>query len=94
MKIVDGTTVTMPDTFENQAAYPQSRTQKVGLGFAIARLVVLFSLATGAVLESALGPYRGKKTGENQLFRGLMHRLDASDVVLADRYYASYWDLR
>ncbi len=93
VKIVDGTTVTMPDTFENQTAYPQSRTQKAGLGFPIARLVVLFSLATGAVLESALGPYRGKKTGENQLFRGLMHRLDAGDVVLADRYYASYWDL-
>jgi len=31
--LVDGTTVSMPDTPENQEAYPQSRTQQPGLGF-------------------------------------------------------------
>ena len=49
VKIVDGTTVTMPDTEENQAAYPQQHAQKLGLGFPIARMVVLFSLTVGTV---------------------------------------------
>jgi hypothetical protein len=92
VKIVDGTTVTMPDTPENQAAYPQHNVQKPGLGFPIARLVVVFSLGVGTVLEYAIGRYQGKQTGENQLFRGLMDRLESEDVVLADRFYGSYWD--
>src|SRR5207302_10446188 len=46
--LVDGTTVSMPDTPANQAAFPQSRTQKRGLGFPTARLVVLISLWTPA----------------------------------------------
>ena len=53
--IVDGTTVTMPDTPENQRAYPQPRQQKAGCGFPIARVVVLICLATGCVLDAAIG---------------------------------------
>ena len=92
VKLVDGVTVTMPDTAENQAEYPQPSSQEPGLGFPIARMVVIFSLAVGAVLDYAVGPYAGKKTGENQLFRGWMDGLSKDDVVVADRYYASYWD--
>ena len=33
VRLVDGTTVTMPDTPANQAVYPQPRSQKPGLGF-------------------------------------------------------------
>lgn len=64
VKLVDGTTVLMPDTPANQAQFPQSRSQKSGLGFPIARLVGVLSLSSGAVVDDALGPYRGKKTGE------------------------------
>src|SRR4051794_18368955 len=69
VKIADGTTATMADTKANQAEYPQSRTQKPGVGFPILRLVVVFCLATGAVIDAALGPCRGKQTGENALLR-------------------------
>ena len=31
-------------------------------------------------------------TGENQLFRAMLDLLEPHDVVLADRYYASFWD--
>jgi Transposase DDE domain len=94
VKVVDGTTVSMPDTPANQAAYPQSPSQRPGLGFPIARLVVLFCLATGAVLEAAIGKYQGKQTGENALFRRLWEGgLSAGDVSLGDRYYGSYFDL-
>lgn len=93
VKLVDGTTVSMPDTAQNQAAYPQSRSQKAGLGFPIARVVALLSLASGAVLDLAIGKYSGKHTGETALFRQLWRSLFPGDVVVGDRYFASYWDL-
>ena len=89
--MVDGTTASMPDTPENQKEYPQPVPQKPGLGFPMARLVAILSLNCAAVLGLAIGPYAGKQSGELALFRTLMDDLQAGDVVLADRYYASYW---
>ena len=93
VKVVDGSTAIMPDTAANQKAYPQSPSQKPGLGFPIARFVVIFCLATGSVLEAAIGKYQGKQTGENALFRSLWDELEPGDVVLGDRYYGSYFDI-
>ena len=93
VKIVDGTTVSMPDTPANQKAYPQSRGQAPGVGFPIARMVVVFCLACGVALDAALGCYRGKETGENALLRTLAAALGQGDVVLADRYFGGYFDL-
>jgi len=92
VKVVDGATVTMADTPENQCAYPQARTQAPGVGFPIARIVVIFSLAVGAVIDAAIGPYQGKRTGENNLFRGLLGCFLPGEIALADSYYASFWD--
>jgi hypothetical protein len=89
--LVDGSTLSMPDTPANQQAYPQSRAQRPGVGFPILRWVALLGLATGVVLDSAFGPYRGKETGETALLRTLLSALRRGDVVLADRYYCSYW---
>ena len=47
----DGTTVTMPDTTENQEAYPQIPAQRPGLGFPIARIGAISSLSCGAILD-------------------------------------------
>ncbi len=91
--IVDGSTATMADTDENQAEYPQSRNQKPGLGFPILRFVVVLSLSVGTVLECAIGPCRGKKTGEQSLFRQTWDALQAGDIVLGDRLYDSYRDI-
>jgi hypothetical protein len=90
---VDGSTLTMPDTLANQAEYPQLSSQRRGCGFPIARIVVVFSLAVGTVLEAALGKYQGKQTGENSLFRTLHSLLQDGDVVLADRYFSGWFDL-
>lgn len=89
--VADGTTVSMPDTPKNQAKYPQPASQKVGLGFPLARLVVLISLATGAVLDMAVGAYKGKETGEHALLRQVLGSLRHGDILLADRYYCSYF---
>lgn len=93
IKIVDGTTVSMPDTSENQKVYPQQPGQKKGLGFPIIRLVGLMSLSCGAVLDVAMGAYSGKKTGETSLFRHLFDQLAAGDVLLADAMYSNYWTI-
>ena len=81
----------MPDTPSNQAVYPQSGVQKPGLGFPVAMLMGVVSLATGAVLRWALGPCRRKHTGEQALLRTLMPYLEAEDVVLVDRYHCNYF---
>ena len=93
VKIVDGTTISLADTSANQAAYPQPPHERPGLGFPLMRLVVVFSLAVGTVLDAAEGPFAGKQTGEPALFRGLHGSLHPGDVVLADRYYCSYFEI-
>jgi hypothetical protein len=91
--VVDGTVVSMPDTAANQKAYPQSRSQQPGVGFPIARLLALFSLASGAALDMAVGPCRGKRTGETSLFRQLLGNLQPDTVLLGDRFFCNYWIL-
>jgi hypothetical protein len=91
VKLVDGTTVSMPDTAANQARYPQSGEALPGLGFPQAMSLGLISLSTGAALGWALGPCRGKRTGEEAMFRALMSSLDPGDVVVADRLRFTYF---
>lgn len=93
VKIGDGTTLLTPDTDANQAQWPQARTQKPGLGFPILRMVVLLSLATGALCGLAIAPYKGKQTGEPALLRELLDRFQRGDVFLGDCCYCSYFML-
>ena len=53
----------MTDTPENQAVYPQPSSQAVGVGFALARLVMVICLASGMALDAAIGPHQGKGCG-------------------------------
>src|SRR4051794_16425442 len=89
--IADGSHVSMPDTPENQAAYPQPRAQQPGLGFPLARVAVLLSLATGACHDLAIAPYEGKGTGETTLLRAMYGALRPGDVVLADSLFDNYF---
>ena len=91
VKLVDGTGITMPDTEENQASYPQPSTQAAGVGFPLARLVVVKCLATGAVLDAAIGPHSGKGNSELGLLRKLGAAFSPGDVMLADALYCSYF---
>ena len=91
VKLVDGTTAWMPDTPENQARFPQSEQQGAGTGFPQARVVGVISLAHGAVLDAAMDACQGKGTGEHSLLRRLCECFVAGDVMLADRYFCSYF---
>jgi hypothetical protein len=89
--IADGSHVSMPDTPPNQASYPQPPTQQPGLGFPLARVAVLLSLATGACHDLAIAAYAGKGTGETTLLRAMYDTLQPGDVVLADALFDNYF---
>jgi hypothetical protein len=91
VKLVDGTTASMPDTPENQLCFPQPGQQPAGAGFPLARLVGVISLTHGAMLDAAMAAYQGKGTGEHALFRRLRDCFVAGDVMLADGYFCSYF---
>jgi hypothetical protein len=89
--LADGCELSMPDTEANQKEYPQLRNQKRGLGFPRLRLVVLLAFATAGLLGGAMGPCKGKGSGETELFRELLEQIQAGDIVVADRYYCTWW---
>jgi hypothetical protein len=91
VKLVDGTGLSMPDTPDNQARYPQPSSQAPGVGFPLARLVGVICLSTGAVIDAAIGPFAGKGHSEHGLVRELLGGFCAGDVMLADALYCSYW---
>lgn len=91
VRLVDGTTVQLPDTPDNQAAYPQAPTQKPGLGFPLCRLVGIVCLGSGALLNASTGRYQGKGGDEQSLLRSILDTLQRGDVLLGDAYYATYF---
>lgn len=89
VRLVDGTTVSLPDTEANQAEYPQSRTQQRGLGYPLCRLLALTCLGSGGLLNAAVGRFRGGD--EQTLLRTLLDTLSAGDVLVGDAYFATYF---
>lgn len=90
VKVVDGSSVQAPDTAANQKEYPQPSGLKPGCGFPVLKLVVLFSLASGALLEVVLGNLHQH---DLRLFRRLWECLKAGDILLGDRAYGDYGTL-
>lgn len=91
VRLVDGTTVTLPDTVANQATYPQQGGQKPGLGFPICRIVAITCLASGAVLNAAMGHFKGKGGCEQALLRTLLDTFEPGDMLLGDAFYGTYF---
>jgi len=91
VRIVDGTTVTLPDTPENQKRYPQLSAQKPGLGFPMCRIVGITCLSSGALLDSAMCPVSGKGNDEQSLLRTMIKTFENNDILLGDAFYATYF---
>lgn len=87
VKMVDSTSVSMPDTPENQMEYPQPSGQKTGCGFPIMRILAVFSLATGALLSCARSSLH---SGETSLLGKIASAFSEGDIMLADRGFCSY----
>lgn len=90
LKVVDGTCLNPPDTPANRALCPQSTDQAPGCGFPLLRLVGIFCLKTGALLEECSAPHT---TSENALFQELWPTFKAGDILLGDRLFGSYGSL-
>ena len=93
VKLFDGSSVSMPDTPENQAAYPQTSQQTAGVGFPLARIGVLFSLSAGTALDLGIRRWAGKFQSELAILRDMMSHLEAGDVLLTDRYLCSHMEI-
>jgi DDE family transposase len=91
VRLVDGTTVSMPDTAANQACYPQPRSQQPGLGFPLCRMAALICLGSGAILDAASSGYHGKGSDEQTLLRSMLDTLKRGEVLLGDAFYATYF---
>ncbi len=81
VKSIDGSSVSMPDSLKNQEAYPQHGSQKKGCGFPLAKIVVLFSYATGSVVGVIIDVF---KTHDIKLARKLTDYLNPGDILLGD----------
>lgn len=91
VRLVDGMTVTLPDTSENQERYPQLRAQKPGLGYPMCRVVGITCLSSGALLDAAMCPVSGKGNDEQSLLRRMIKTFENNDVLLGDAFYATYF---
>ena len=89
VRVADGSGLSMPDTPPNQKRWPQSSRAKPGCGFPVMRVVGLFSLATGALIDFADGALA---VSERTLLRSLWPLLEIGDVLLADRGFCSFAD--
>lgn len=86
-RLIDGTTLSLPDTRKNQRAYPQSRNQKPGCGFPLLRLLGVFSLSTGVLLDYAKG---NKHQSELRLLKGLLDQFRPGDLAVGDCGFCTY----
>lgn len=90
VKVIDGTGITLPDTLENQQAFPQPAEQRKGCGFPVMQVVACFCLASGALLrwvETEL------KRHESRILQHFIGFFAPGDVVLSDRGFCSYGNL-
>lgn len=91
VRIVDGTTVTLPDTEKSQERHPQLRAQKPGLGFPMCRVVGITCLSSGALLDAAICPVKGKGNDEKSLLRTMINTFKNKGILLGDAFYATYF---
>ena len=87
--VVDGSSLSMPDTKANQDAWPQPTGQKAGCGFPLMRILAVFSLGTGIWRALAIGSLH---VAERTLFHSLWEHFGPGDIALADAGFGSYAD--
>lgn len=88
IKVVDGSALTLlADTRKNRATYPSLQCRPGQPSFPMVRLVVLFSLLSGAILAAAQGSLA---VSELSLLTQLTSHLVSGDILIGDRGFGSY----
>jgi len=85
VKPVDGSTLTLPDTPKNRKAYPPLQSPEPN--FPMLRIVVLFSLLSGAILSVLCADLR---SAELPMLAQLMGQLARGDILLGDRGFGNF----
>jgi hypothetical protein len=91
VKLCDGTSVQMPDTKANKKVFPKHNNKKKNIGFPLARIVAIMSLATGSIIDYAIEACKGKGTGELSLLRKIFGCIEANDLLIGDRLYCNFF---
>jgi len=87
IKVVDASSVRLPDTAENREAYPYPSGQRPGCGFPVMQFCGLYSLSSGAILNTVQSPWFAH---EVPLFRALWPDLQSGDILMGDRAFGAY----
>ena len=87
LKVVDGSSLRLPDTPAHQKRFPQPANQKRGCGFPVMKLVVLFCLTSGVLLARATGTLW---ESEARLLHRLLATLQPGDIVVGDRGFGNF----
>lgn len=85
-KALDGSALTLPDTAKNRKAYPPLQCPDLP-SFPMMRIVLLFSLCSGAILALAQGRLG---VSELALFAALSRQLSSRDILIGDRGFGCY----
>jgi hypothetical protein len=91
VKLCDGTSVQMPDTKANKKVFPKHNNKRKNIGFPLARIVALMSLATGSIIDYAIEACKGKGTGEISLLRKIFGSINEKDLLIGDRLYCNFF---
>jgi hypothetical protein len=86
LKVADGSVLTLPDTPKNRQAYPPLQCADKP-SFPMMRIVVLFGLASGAILALAQGSLG---VSELSLLGSLLGQMAGGDILLGDRGFGCY----
>ena len=81
----------MPVTQSSQTEFPQQGAQKAGLGFPICRLLAFSCLHTGVILNTAVGPFKGKGSDEQSLLGQVLDTFQTGNIVVGDAFFGSYF---
>jgi hypothetical protein len=84
---VDGTTFTMPDTPALQEAFGQRHGHRPGCGFPAAHLLLMFSAATGLLVDAVCSPLYTSDVSQTP---ALHAHLAAGDVLIGDDNFSGY----
>lgn len=87
VKSIDGSSMALDDTDENQAEYPQPSGQKAGCGFPVMGIMGVLNHAHGGWEDFAEGE---QSAHDAPIYRKLLHCFKPGDILCGDRAFCTY----
>jgi hypothetical protein len=87
IKSIDGSSMTLDDTEDNQSEYPQPSTQKKGCGFPLMGIMGVLNHAHGGWEDFAEGE---QSAHDAPIYLKLLHCFNPGDILCGDRAFCTY----